>query len=784
MRRRTSIFAVLSLVALSAGLGWLGSTQIQSPAEVALSTAAPEASAILAPAEARVLSTDIVTRGTGRFGLPQRIALAVSTLKPTPGRVTDVPASGTLLDDGDVLLTASGRPTFVLQGATPMFRDLGPGDSGPDVQQLEEALTRLGFDPGDVDGRFDDRTSTAVASWYEASGFVPFGATADQLARIDQLELDLLAAELDRLGAQDASVSARAATVAAEAEAAAAARAAGLAAGSAGVGVASAQAELNSVLANAEITQLSGTQQVAQAQALLAAAPDAIAAAAAAAAAANAVAESDVTAREAELGALLAGGPDGPAAIAAAISAAEAELAAAQADAATIRLASAESVAAAQSAAEAAPGALLQARADAEAANLLAEAELRQARDNLSELAESGEATAAQRLAAIATKDVAELRRDQLSAQGERAVAAARRAIERSVAALVSAEAAAAAVIASADQAVLAKRTALDAVITGSPAGIPAAEASLASARSVAAETRLQGERAVAIALLELDGAALSLAHASALADAQNDLLLPEIAQRQAALHAAFAGAPDALPFVSMVDAAAALERNALIAIEAREEIVDRIGERLAEARARAAVQVPADELVFVATTPVRVSEVVVLRGDPAEGGVMTVTDSKISIDSSLALDELAFVQSGLAVRIDEPSLGINAEGVVLRVAESPGTNGVDGFHVYFEIAVENAPALLVGASVRLSIAIESTGDTVLAVPIGALTLAPDGSSRVQVQRGDQVTFVTVEPGLSADGFVEVRPVDGELVAGDLVVIGFEARGLGTAGQS
>jgi hypothetical protein len=31
-----------------------------------------------------------------------------------------------------------------------------------------------------------------------------------------------------------------------------------------------------------------------------------------------------------------------------------------------------------------------------------------------------------------------------------------------------------------------------------------------------------------------------------------------------------------------------------------------------------------------------------------------------------------------------------------------------------------------------------------------------------------------VEPGLSADGFVAVTPVDGTLEAGQLVVIGFE----------
>jgi hypothetical protein len=34
--------------------------------------------------------------------------------------------------------------------------------------------------------------------------------------------------------------------------------------------------------------------------------------------------------------------------------------------------------------------------------------------------------------------------------------------------------------------------------------------------------------------------------------------------------------------------------------------------------------------------------------------------------------------------------------------------------------------------------------------------------------------YIVVEPGLSADGFVEVTPVDGTLEPGQLVVVGYE----------
>jgi hypothetical protein len=127
-----------------------------------------------------------------------------------------------------------------------------------------------------------------------------------------------------------------------------------------------------------------------------------------------------------------------------------------------------------------------------------------------------------------------------------------------------------------------------------------------------------------------------------------------------------------------------------------------------------------------------------------------------------------------MRVQIDEPDLGIEATGVVSRVAEAPGTDGVDGFHVYFEIVVDGAPPGMVGASVRLTLPVETTSGPVLAVPVSALSLGADGSTRVQKVVGENVVVVLVDPGLSAAGFVEVTAVDGTLEPGDMVVIGFE----------
>jgi peptidoglycan hydrolase-like protein with peptidoglycan-binding domain len=472
-KRFTTIFLVLALVVLTAGASWVAGSSIKSPAEVAARTAPPKASPILVPVEERVLTSDIVTRGTGRFGLPQIISIAPSFLKPSPGVITTLPVRNTQLDEGDVMLTASGRPVFILQGEIPPYRDLTPGTSGDDISQLEAALKRLGFDPGPVDGTYDEQTSAAVADWYASAGFEPFGATADEVANIRALEQELAIAIKDKLAADDAAA--------------------------------------------------------------------------------------------------------------------------------------------------AAPLAVTAARAKADYAV----------------------------------------------------------ALERS----------------------------------NAPTNLAVAQTAVESAQ-------LAGEVEI-----------------------------------QAAL-----------------DAQKAAEREA----KRLNDLAVQLTADLDIAKRRASVKVPVDEIVFVSVLPVRIEEVQVASGDAVSGPVLTVTSNQVVIDSTLRLDEAPLVRPGMAVTIDEPDLGLKATGVVSKVADTPGTNGADGFHIYMEVQVDETPISLEGVSLRLTIPIESTGGAVTAVPISALSLAADGSSRVQVDNNGSLEFIVVEPGLSADGFVEVSPMDGTLKPGQLVVIGYQ----------
>jgi len=426
---------VLSLigVVLLAVLSWMAGGKIQSPAEAAARTAPPTPSPILVPVEERILTSDVITRGTAHFGLPQSISLASSPLKPVVGMITTLPRRGEQINEGDVLLTSSGRPVFLLQGDIPAYRDLYVGLSGEDVRQLEVALERLKFNPGSVDGIFDEETSVAVAKMYTSAGYIPFTATSEQLADLLTLENKLALAIDEKTAAENAL---------------------------------------------AQVTD------------------------------------------------------DGPG---------------------------------------------------------------------------SG-------------------------------------------------------------------------------------------------------------------------------------------------------------------DSAQAAERE----VEWLAFLVARLTQEVESARHKADAPLPVDEIVFLSEFPVRVEEITVKIGDAASGPIMVVTNNQLAIDSSLPLAEAPLVKPGMAVTIDEPDLGLQATGVVSRVAGTPGTDGVDGYHIYFEVLVDETPQTLEGFSLRLTIPVESTRGKVTVVPISALFLAADGTSRVQVEKNGKLEFVVVEPGLSADGFVEVTPVDRTLSAGQLVLVGYE----------
>jgi len=95
-----------------------------------------------------------------------------------------------------------------------------------------------------------------------------------------------------------------------------------------------------------------------------------------------------------------------------------------------------------------------------------------------------------------------------------------------------------------------------------------------------------------------------------------------------------------------------------------------------------------------------------------------------------------------------------------------------------------SALARYVYSSVRIIVDVASTGGEVLTVPIAAVTLGPDGDSRIEIERAPitdrdlgSTEFVSVEVGLSASGMVQISSATGAppIEVGDRVVLGLDS---------
>jgi hypothetical protein len=191
---RRKLGAVVGTIALVGAGGWFAGTQVQSPGDAAAGRTPPKAGPVTVAVEERSLTATVVATGTVEFASPQTLTLAGAvgtsgTATDTVERVTKAPTAGTVLEEGDVLMSVSGRPVLVLSGTVPMYRSIVPGTSGEDVTQLQDALRRIGYAPGTSRGKYLSGTADAVTKWYKAKGFdaqAPTEADKQQLAQLQQ----------------------------------------------------------------------------------------------------------------------------------------------------------------------------------------------------------------------------------------------------------------------------------------------------------------------------------------------------------------------------------------------------------------------------------------------------------------------------------------------------------------------------------------------------------------------------------------------------------------------
>jgi hypothetical protein len=177
-RRRTILIGVL-IVALMASVGGiLISATIKSPAQLAAQTSSPGLTRLTTTVQRQVVSDTVLAQAV--VGKPPEISGppggggggggGSGGAQPIVTRIFLGP--GSEVRPGQPILEVAGRPVFVFQGSYPAYRDLTPGESGPDVAQLQVGLESLGYSVGsDASGVFGAGTSAAVAAFYKGIGY-------------------------------------------------------------------------------------------------------------------------------------------------------------------------------------------------------------------------------------------------------------------------------------------------------------------------------------------------------------------------------------------------------------------------------------------------------------------------------------------------------------------------------------------------------------------------------------------------------------------------------------
>jgi HlyD family secretion protein len=186
-RRRRVLLAVGIGAGLVAVGGLIGASFVKSPQQVAADAAAPPPTVVTAAVVSQVLTSSVQMRGTVYPSVQYDVDVSAPSSSDSgsgssgsgssSGAVyvskLEVPAGGTV-SDGEQLAEVDGQPLFALAGPVPAWRDLTPGENGPDVTELQKALASLGYyDGGDTAGYFGAATQDAVSAYYEHLGYTP-----------------------------------------------------------------------------------------------------------------------------------------------------------------------------------------------------------------------------------------------------------------------------------------------------------------------------------------------------------------------------------------------------------------------------------------------------------------------------------------------------------------------------------------------------------------------------------------------------------------------------------
>ncbi|MEU8841601.1 hypothetical protein AB0D97_21110 [Streptomyces roseus] len=231
--------------------------------------------------------------------------------------------------------------------------------------------------------------------------------------------------------------------------------------------------------------------------------------------------------------------------------------------------------------------------------------------------------------------------------------------------------------------------------------------------------------------------------------------------------------------------------------VQRADEDLRKARERLTKVQETTGPMLPAAEVVHLTSFPARVDKLSAKVGAPVTGALMTVSAGPLVVNGYLQQHQKGMVRPGQKVLILSELTGKSAEAAVVSVSDSPGTeqsgqSGTpaevqgrqgqsqgtgSGGPMRYAVIVKPTQELdptLAGQDVRLTVQSAATQAEALVVPFSAVSAGADGKTSVTVlQQDGSRRRVAVTTGTTGDGYVEVRPADGErLVPGDRAIVG------------
>ena len=206
--------------------------------------------------------------------------------------------------------------------------------------------------------------------------------------------------------------------------------------------------------------------------------------------------------------------------------------------------------------------------------------------------------------------------------------------------------------------------------------------------------------------------------------------------------------------------------------LDRAEEDLRRAEGRRSEVRALTGPMLPLSEFVFLPSFPSWVLSLNVRVGAWVDTPLLGLASGELVVRASASVAQRELLRPDLRAEI-VPDSGEPVPGVVTSIDAEQEVGDAAGGYVITAVPEAPLDGALVGRGARVAVEVVSSGDEVMAVPVSGLYAAPDSSVYViAIDAGGRQRTVIVLPELGGDGYVAVRPVDGDLAPGDRVVVG------------